>query len=88
MATNQCNAKLVLEYPCAWVYKLIGPDREQLEAAIAAITTPRACTVTPSRTSRTGKYLCLDVELTVQSEAERESLHAAFKSHPAVTIVL
>ena len=87
MILDRCG-KVVLEYPCPWVYKLIGADQELLHAAIAEIAQSRACTVTPSRSSRTGKYHSLDVEIVVTAEQERNGLYAAFKAHPAVIMVL
>jgi len=87
MILDRCG-KVVLEYPCPWVYKLIGPDVARLHAAVAEIGQERACTVTPSSSSRTGKYHCLDVEIVVAGETERNELYLAFKGHPAVIMVL
>lgn len=82
------NGRLVLEYPCPWIYKVIGRDGEQLRAAIGEIMQEREHLVTPSHTSRTGKYQSLDVEVVVRGEAERTGLYAAFKGHQAVVMVL
>ncbi|MEW6595089.1 MAG: DUF493 domain-containing protein [Thermodesulfobacteriota bacterium] len=82
------NGRLVLEYPCAWVYKVIGADGEELRAAIREILSGREHLVTPSRTSRSGRYLSLDIEVVVQDEAERNAWYVALKGHPAVVMVL
>ncbi len=79
---------LQLEYPCRWLYKLIGADREQLEAAVAALVTDPLASLTPSHSSRTGKYTCLDLETMVADEEARNQLYLALKQHPAVKIVL
>jgi putative lipoic acid-binding regulatory protein len=44
--------------------------------------------VTLSNTSATGRYCCLNVELTVAAENVRTGLYEMLKNHPAVWIVL
>ena len=77
-----------LEYPCPWVYKLIGPDADEMELAVAEIIRDRAYKVSPSHSSKTAKYHCLNVELSVESEAQRTALYEALKAHLAVKLVL
>ena len=88
MLLKDCKQKLELEYPCPWVYKIIGRDQEELRAAIAEIVQARECLVSLSNSSSGGKYLCLDVELVVVSAEDRECQYCAFKEHPAVVMVL
>jgi len=83
---NMCKAQI--EYPCLWLYKVIGPDREKLHQALLEIASDGPCDISPSNSSRTGKYHCLNLEMTVQSEEERNSIYLALKSHPQVKIVL
>lgn len=78
----------VLEYPCSWTYKVIGGEGEGLRVAIAEVMGERYCLVTPSRTSRSGKYQSLDIEVVVRDEAERNALYVALKGHRAVVMVL
>ncbi|PKN47994.1 MAG: DUF493 domain-containing protein [Deltaproteobacteria bacterium HGW-Deltaproteobacteria-16] len=85
---NECKRKVELEYPCPWVYKIIGREQEELRAAIAAVVQARECLVSLSNSSSGGKYLCLDVELVVCSAEDREAQYLAFKDHPAVVMVL
>lgn len=88
MMMDQTDGRLVLEYPCAWTYKLIGADGEGLRAAIVEMMGGREHLVTPSRMSRSGKYQSLDVEVVVRDEAERNAFYTGFKGHPAVVMVL
>ncbi|MCX5865088.1 MAG: DUF493 domain-containing protein [Deltaproteobacteria bacterium] len=88
MLLNECKQKLELEYPCPWVYKLIGREQEELRTAIAEVVQTRDCLVSLSNSSSGGKYLCLDVELVVVSAEDRECQYCAFKRHPAVVMVL
>lgn len=88
MLLNSCTQKVEMEYPCPWVYKIIGREQEELRAAIAEVVQARECLVSLSNSSSGGKYFCLDVELVVISAEDRESQYRAFKGHPAVVMVL
>jgi len=77
-----------LRYPCAWGYKVIGADPDRLRQAIAEALQELPHTITPSHTSLTGKYLCLEVELTVPDEECRVGIFDALRRHPAVKCVL
>jgi uncharacterized protein len=85
---NEKHQKPVLGYPCRWVYKVIGHDKEILQGVIRAAIQDLSYTVSPSHTSATGKYCCLNVEMVVPSEAARLAIYEALQSHPAVKIVL
>lgn len=87
MANNE-KKKAKLEYPCLWAYKIIGPDKEEMHSAVAEIIRDCKYKISPSRSSETGKYHCLNVELTVTSDAQRTSLYEALKAHRAVKMVL
>jgi putative lipoic acid-binding regulatory protein len=80
--------KLNIEYPCSWVYKIIGPDADAMRRAVVELCGETPCSVTPSHSSKTGKYRCLDVRLTVESESHRLSLYDRLKSHAAVKVIL
>jgi len=83
---NMCKAKI--EYPCQWLYKVIGFDREKLHQVLKELINSDSCDISFSNSSRTGKYHCLNLEVTVQSEEERNSIYLALKAHPQVKIVL
>lgn len=85
---NGCRRKVELEYPCPWVYKILGREQGELREAIAEVVQARECLVSLSNSSSGGKYLCLDVELVVVSAEDREAQYLAFKGHPAVVLVL
>jgi len=86
--TDEKNKKFDLEYPCPWAYKIIGHDKEQLQNAVAEIIRDCKYKISPSHTSAAAKYICLNVELTVESESQRTALYEALKAHPAVKMVL
>ena len=80
--------KVQLEYPCSWVYKIIGPDADEMQRAVTEIIRDRTYKVSPSRSSEKDKYHCLNVELSVESESHHTALYEALKAHKAVKIVL
>jgi len=82
------NIILELEYPCPWVYKVIGTDEGAMREAVAEIMGDCPYEVQPSRRSETGKYCSLSVSLTVESPARRIGLYEALKGHRAVKLVL
>ncbi len=85
---NQSGDKPEIVYPCPWGYKVIGSDVERLRSAIAEVLQERSHTLTPSNSSLTGKYHCLDLELIVTSEECRLEIYENLRRHPAIKIVL
>jgi putative lipoic acid-binding regulatory protein len=88
MVSKKHMCKVKLDYPCQWLYKVIGIEEEQLRQAIAEIIPGTPCEINLSKSSSSGKYLCLDMELIVQSEEERNSIYESLKAHQHVKIVL
>lgn len=88
MAQTKDTCKPILDYPCKWLYKVIGSDQKKLQQAIKNIIGGRPCEISMSNTSSSGKYLCLNLELTVSNEEERNSIYLNLKAHPHVKIVL
>jgi putative lipoic acid-binding regulatory protein len=87
MTVNGCKPKIA--YPCRWSYKVVGRDLEALYGAIAEVLEEGGeHTVTLSRSSKGGSYHCLNVILTVESEAVRLVLYERLRRHPAVLIVM
>ena len=80
--------KVQLTYPCLWVYKIIGPDADEMRRAVADIICDRTYKIYHSRSSATAKYHCLNIELSVESESHRTAIYEALKTHRAVKIIL
>ncbi|MDQ5987628.1 MAG: hypothetical protein CSYNP_03373 [Syntrophus sp. SKADARSKE-3] len=80
--------KLQLEYPCRWVYKIIGPDADSMRRAVGEIIRDRGYRISHSRSSEKGKYHCFNVELSVESEGHRKDIYECLKCHPSIKIVL
>ncbi len=86
MNDNDCKPKI--DYPCPWVYKVIGRNPDSLKGAIAEVLGQIPHTVTPSHTSRSGAYHSLNVALTVESESVRTGLYERLRIHPAILMIL
>ncbi len=80
--------KLRLGYPCSWTYKIIGRNPDEMQSAVHEIIRDRPCRVFLSRQSETAKYICLNIELTVESESHRLDLYEKLKAHPAIKMIL
>jgi len=85
---NPFYSKPNVDYPCRWVYKVIGMDRERVRQAIADIMQQRPCDIRYSRSSNKGKYHSFALEVTLHSDDQRLSIYEALMKHPAVRIVL
>jgi putative lipoic acid-binding regulatory protein len=85
---NEEGCKPRIDYPCCWVYKVIGRDPESMRSAITEAMAGCAHAVTPSRSSRSGAYQCLNVETTVESEPVRLDLYERLRRHPAIIMVM
>ena len=86
MDENGCKPRI--DYPCFWVYKVIGRDLEGLRCAIAEVMKGSEHTVTPSKSSKSGAYHCLNVEMTIESEPVRLGLYERLCRHPAIIMVM
>ena len=82
------KGKLRIKYPCTWSYKIFGTDQTQMQEAAGEILSGHDYTITPSNSSRTGKYHCMNLEITVVSEEERTRIYEALRGHHSIVLVL
>lgn len=82
------DKETIITYPCSWLYKIIGEDQEQIRHAAETVIAGEPCTISLSKSSKTGKYHCLNVELIVHTEEQRNALFALLKNHPHIKMVL
>ena len=80
--------KVQLHYPCPWVYKIIGPDVDEMQRVVATIICDRTYKISLSHSSEKAKYQCLNIELSVESESHRMALYEALKTNPSIKVVL
>ncbi|CAK8715560.1 hypothetical protein GCAAIG_04960 [Candidatus Electronema halotolerans] len=77
-----------IAYPCVWQYKVIGMNQQILQAAVAELLGDRPYSLSASKKSGAGRYLSMNLEVTVASDEGRQVLHRALAGHPAVKAVL
>jgi len=80
--------QLEIDYPCTWVYKVIGQDCTLLKDVITLACAPENVTISHSNSSSRGKYHSLNAELRVKDEVTRLAIYESLKNHPIVKLVL
>jgi hypothetical protein len=85
-ASNSCKPDI--QYPCRWQFRLIGENREAIIDAIHTSVDISACKISEGNASSGGRYLSLNLELTVNDEAERLQIYQVLSKHPAIRVVL
>ena len=80
--------KAEIEYPCTWVYKIIGRREIYLRMAVAEVVGGSNHKLTFSRHSSQGKYCSMRLELVVGDEEQRISIGEALHEHPDIRFVL
>jgi putative lipoic acid-binding regulatory protein len=82
----------LIEYPCAFPIKVMGPHNEAFVDAVVAIVreldpTFDATTI-QRRPSSSGNYLGLTVTVTATSRIQLDNIYRSLTSHPMVKYVL
>ena len=85
---NDIEKKLELEYPCSWCYKVITEHEDHTKEALLDVISERMHTLTHSNSSRSGKFVSMNLELLVQNEEDRNFIYEALKAHQKVKMVL
>jgi len=85
---NNNGCKPEIAYPCRWQYRLIGEERTAIIAAIGTVADLSVCAISEGNVSSGGRYLSLNVEMTVNDEVERLRFYRLFAADPAIRVVL
>ncbi|MGR3320036.1 MAG: HP0495 family protein [Candidatus Anammoxibacter sp.] len=88
MKIDENHSELKLEYPCQWVYKVIGANQKLVQEAIEGIVKGKQYSINHSQNSKTGKYCSFKLEMTVESEEERDLIYRMLNSHTDIRMVL
>ncbi len=83
-----CKTKPDINYPCLWLYKVIGENKQELLQAIQSVCGKDGVDISPSHSSSAGKYSSFNVELEVKDEAFRLSIYEELKKHREVKVIL
>jgi putative lipoic acid-binding regulatory protein len=82
------GCKAHIDYPCVWQYKVIGMDKQAVQTAVSAHLGDAPYSLSDSHRSVAGKYLSMNLEVTVESDEQRLELYHALAGYPAVKVVL
>ena len=87
MNTGQgCRPRI--DYPCVWQYKVIVTETEPVRATLSEHLGDAPYSLSESKKSSGGRYVSLNLELTVHSDYHRLRLYEVLSAHPAVKVVL
>ena len=80
--------KLELEYPCQWCYKIILLDKDDPHKIAKDILQDREHNIKHSNASKKGKFKSYDINLTINSDEDRTTLHKKFNEHKDIKMVI
>ena len=80
MATTcDLNKEPEIIYPNFWEYKIILLDSDNTEAIVQGVVGERQHKITPSKSSKEGKYKSYNLSVLVNSNEERLEIFSALK---------
>lgn len=79
---------LQIDYPCPWVYRLLGESEAAIRAAIAVVVQEREHAIAIGRSSRGGRYLSVHLRLVVTSDGDRTTILSALQTHSSIRYIL
>ncbi|MCK5145846.1 DUF493 domain-containing protein [bacterium] len=77
-----------IEYPCQWHYRVIGMEESLIREAVAHCIKEMDYTLKMANTSRTGKFISLNLEIVVGSEHMRNQIFITLRDHINIKMVL
>jgi uncharacterized protein len=77
-----------IDYPCTWVYKVIGSDFDSLKQAVSQVLQNKQYQSEESNVSSKGSYVSVKVELVVENEDIRNSIFSDLRDHDDIRMVL
>jgi hypothetical protein len=86
--SRKSSGRPEIEYPCTWVYKVIGEDCSLIKEVIMSACSPLEVKISYSHSSSKGKYHSLNAEIEVPDEAARLNIYEILKCSPAIKIIL
>ena len=78
--------KSEIDYPCQWSYRTIGLDVTVMKASVKQLMGDRVYTY--NEKNRKGKFISMELSLTVQTEDEREAVFSGLKDAAVFKMVL
>ena len=85
---NNTQEQPKIEYPTRWGFKIIGKDKEKLEACIKEVMGEKEHLCSLGNSSKTGKFHTYNASCVVDSQEERDRLFKCFQDHEDVNMVI
>lgn len=82
------GCKVKIDYPCLWQYKVIATDGLEIRRIVEEHLGDAPYSLNASNKSSGGKYVSMNLELTVYSDFHRLRLYEVLTAHPAVKVVI
>lgn len=76
-----------IDYPGPWEYTIFGVSEERMRAAVAGVVDGLEHTLSPSRRSRTGKFVSMHLEVIVADDPQRLRIGEELAAHADIGFV-
>ncbi len=83
-----CQTRPDIDYPCPWLFKVIGYGCREVEEAIKEVVGEVPFAITPSNVSSGGKYHSVNLEMEVTSEEHRLAIYQNLGASDSIKVVL
>lgn len=83
-----CQTRPDIDYPCQWLFKVIGSSSREVEEAIKEVVGDASFKITPSHTSSGGKYHSVNLEMEVTSEEHRLAMYRNLGACASIKVVI
>lgn len=80
--------KLELNYPCYWIYKVIGYEEVEIKKAVKEVVERDEYKIKLSNVSKKGKFQSFTLEVLVHNEDDRKTLYELLSNHEKIKTVL
>lgn len=88
MIIDGCQTRPDIDYPCPWLFKVIGYGVREIEEAIKEVVGEVPCKITSSHASSSGKYHSVNLEMEVANEEHRLGIYRDLGVCAAIKVVL
>jgi len=86
MPQDSCKPKI--DYPCQWQYKIIGESRADICRVVETAVQEQAYVLTDSNVSSSGRYISMNLDVTVQDEEQRIAFYRVMGDDPTIKVIL
>ncbi|MFH1460087.1 MAG: DUF493 domain-containing protein [Candidatus Omnitrophota bacterium] len=84
---SRINKKTQIKYPCIWLYKVIGTNRNDIEKSIKNVIGDTKIKICFSNISNKGKYISFNLQVTVNNQKQRDDIYEKLKAESGIKIV-